>query len=48
MYEWKPDGLQKIPFTVVAEQTIDSIISSAVSGENNSRFVGKGRELVLK
>lgn len=48
MYEWKPDGLQKIPFTVVAEQTIDSIIRSAVAGENDSRFVGKGKELVLK
>lgn len=48
MYEWKPDGLQKIPFTVVAENTIDSVIRSAVSGENNSRFVGKGKELVLK
>eukprot|EP00111_Clytia_hemisphaerica_P015843 TCONS_00046798-protein len=48
MYEWLPDGLQKIPFTTVAEQTLDTIISSAVAGENNSRFVGKGKELVLK
>lgn len=48
MYEWKPDGLQKIPFTTVAEQTLDTIISSAIAGENNSRFVGKGKELILK
>lgn len=48
MYEWKPDGLQKIPFTTVAEQTLDTIISSATAGENNSRFVGKGKELILK
>lgn len=48
MYEWKPDGLQKIPYTTVAESTLNSIISSAVAGENNSMFVGKGQELVLK
>lgn len=47
MYHWQPDGLQKIPVTYVAEETIDSIISTAIS-DNGSRFIGKGRELVLK
>jgi len=48
MFEWKPDGLQKIPFTTVADKTLDLIISSAVAGDNDSRFVGKGKELILK
>ena len=48
MYHWQPDGLQKVPSTFVAEETIDSIMNSALNGENGSRFLGKGQELVLK
>lgn len=43
IYAWHPDGLQKTPVTVVAEETIDSIVSSSVMGGYN-----KDKELVLK
>ncbi|XP_065660136.1 serine/threonine-protein kinase/endoribonuclease IRE1 isoform X2 [Hydra vulgaris] len=48
IYQWHPDGFQKVPITYVAEETLNMIVSSATSGENGSRFLGKGNEFVLK
>ena len=48
MYSWHPEGMKKVAANFVAEETLNSIISTALSGENGTRFLGKGKEIVLK
>ena len=49
IYEWAPEGLQKIPVNYVAKETLSLIIQASASGENGSNeYIGKSGELVLK
>jgi len=49
IYEWVPEGLQKVIVNYVAKETLSLIIQASSSGENGSnQYISKSGELVLK
>eukprot|EP00794_Sanderia_malayensis_P009072 gene9072-10040_t len=49
MYQWIPEGLQKVPVSYVAKETLQLIIQASSSEENGSnRYISTTGELVLK
>ena len=49
IYEWVPEGLQKVIVNYVAKETLSLIIQASSSGENGSNeYISTSGELVLK